>query len=92
MQTLEEQFHCGGETLYDKRNLIKKMQLGGQSVVVKAFKKPATLQAFIYANWRASKAARSFRHAGQLLQRNIPTPSPVAYIEHIEQRKLTESY
>ncbi|MBT8149091.1 MAG: hypothetical protein HKO71_00780 [Pseudomonadales bacterium] len=92
LATLEAQFSAGGETLYAVRNLIKRLALGEHDVVVKSFRPPAGLQAFVYAQFRASKARRSYEHALKLQQLGIATPRPVCYIEHRQPRALLQSY
>lgn len=41
---------------------------------------------------RGSKAARSFRAAHHLLQHDVGTPAPLAFVERWEGRRLKESY
>ena len=92
LATLETQFTAGGETLYAKRNLIKRLTLAGHDLVVKSFRSPAALQAFVYAHWRSSKAKRSYEHALKLQQLGITTPQPVCYIEHRSTQALQQSF
>jgi len=89
---LVRDFCTTGETLFQKRNTIKKMYLGETSVAVKSFRMPGALQSFIYGLWRKSKARRSFEHATKLQQLGISTPSPVAFIEHKQGNCLRDSY
>ena len=64
------------------RNLIKKVNYKSMDLNVKAFKLPHILNQFIYGYIRKSKASRSFQYANKLLEYNIGTPKPLAYIEH----------
>lgn len=64
------------------RNLIKKVNYKSMNLNVKAFKLPHLLNQFIYGYIRKSKASRSFQYANKLLEYNIGTPKPLAYIEY----------
>ena len=92
LKVLEEQFTANENLLYAKRNVIKKMQLGSQAVVVKSFKPPGLIRALIYANVQKSKALRSYENALKLQQLGILTPEPIAVIEYTRGYRLTESY
>ncbi|MGB5323947.1 MAG: lipopolysaccharide kinase InaA family protein, partial [Pseudomonadales bacterium] len=85
-------FVAAEDVLYDVRNTIKKIDLGGYTLAVKSFRKPRWPQSLIYARWRASKAERSFKNALALLERGIATPEPVAFIKTISRGKLNRSY
>ena len=92
LKVLEAQFTANENVLYAKRNVIKKMQLGSQSVVVKSFKPPGLFRAFIYANVQKSKALRSYENALRLSELGILTPEPIAVIEYTRRYRLAESY
>lgn len=64
------------------RNLIKKVNYKSMNLNVKAFKLPHLVNQFIYGYVRKSKASRSFEYANKLLEFNIGTPKPLAYIEN----------
>lgn len=74
------------------RNLIKKVNYKSLHLNVKAFKLPHLLNQVVYGYIRKSKACRSFQYANKLLEYNIGTPKPLAYIEHKNVLGLRESY
>lgn len=63
------------------RNTIKSNVLGDEKVNIKYFRKPGLLKSIIYSFFRSTKARRSYDYANYLLQHNIPTPFPIAYLE-----------
>ncbi len=64
-----------------ERNVIKMVQLEGTSFNIKKFKTPNAFQALVYEFIRKSKAKRSFEYASKLIELDIKTPFPVAYLE-----------
>lgn len=64
-----------------ERNVIKMVQLEGTSFNIKQFKDPNTFQSLVYQYLRKSKAKRSFEYASKLIELDIKTPFPVAYLE-----------
>lgn len=74
------------------RNVIKTNFLKGEKVNIKYFKKPNAFNSVVYRFIRASKARRSFEYASYLLENNILTPKPIAYIEDKSATALGESY
>ena len=81
-----------GENLTDgKRNVIKKVAIGGVFFNIKKFKNPNSLQSLVYRFLRKSKAKRSYEFALKLTELGINTPSPVAYLERFS-TGLQESF
>ncbi|WKW47401.1 lipopolysaccharide kinase InaA family protein [Myroides sp. JBRI-B21084] len=74
------------------RNTIKTFQLNELILNVKAFKKPNFLNSFVYRFIRDSKAKRSFNYAIKLLDKNIGTPQPIAFVEYFEGFGLGKSF
>lgn len=70
-----------GEVTYQGRNQIRLIEYNGIKLNVKSFKVPNVVNRFVYGNLRKSKAERSFKYANALVDKNIDTPFPVAYIE-----------
>ncbi len=64
-----------------ERNVIKMVQLEGIAFNIKKFKTPNVFQALVYQHIRKSKAKRSFEYASKLIELDIKTPFPVAYLE-----------
>lgn len=85
-------FNQIGETIYSGRNTLKIIDIENVSINVKAFQKPNIINRFVYGNFRKSKAQRSFEYATILLERNINTPEPIAYIEDINGVVFNKSY
>jgi len=75
-----------------ERNQIRLIDLNGEIINVKSFKKPNFINKIIYKYLRKSKAKRSFEHANILLQNQIGTPEPIAFVEKFDFFGLTESY
>lgn len=63
------------------RNIIKSNSLGNEKVNIKFFQKPGVFKSIIYSFFRSTKAKRSFDYANYLLEHDIKTPFPIAYIE-----------
>ena len=63
------------------RNIIKRINLAGNELNIKKFKNPNIFQSLVYLTIRDSKAKRSFEYASKLIELDIKTPFPVAYLE-----------
>lgn len=74
------------------RNAIKIFDLDTHKINVKSFKKPNFINAIIYGYFRKSKAQRSYEYANILLENNIGTPQPIAFLEKKSILGLKESY
>ncbi len=87
-------FSSQGEIVMDgERNLIKKFKLStGLTINIKSFKKPHFVNQFFYRYVRASKAKRSYENAIKLINSNILTPFPIAYVEFSNVFGITNSY
>lgn len=89
---IQQNFAQASNILQQGRNTIKRIDIDGMPIVVKAFRKPDKIRGWLYANKLSSKAKKSFLHAKRLLEMGIDTPEPVAWIEQIERSRLTQSY
>ena len=74
-----------------ERNDIKKVNLDEITLNIKKFKSPNLFQALVYRFIRKSKARRSYEYALRLLDADISTPFPIAYLE-VFSGGLRESY
>lgn len=74
-------FGAGDLVVKGSRNTIKTNFLDGEKVSIKFFKKPGFIKSVVYSYFRASKARRSFDYANYLLENDIATPFPVAFVE-----------
>ncbi len=74
------------------RNVIKSFDLEGKKINIKSFKNPNAFNSIVYKFIRKSKAKRSFEYAIKLLDADILTPFPIAYIEEFSALGLQNSY
>ena len=74
------------------RNLIAKVEVGGEQLSIKSFKIPNIFNSLVYKFFRKSKAKRSYEYANKLLEADILTPFPVAYIEEFNALGLYRSF
>lgn len=90
---LLQNFNSTGKIFIDgKRNKIKLFEAEGRTLNVKSFKVPHLLNRIIYQYFRKSKAKRSFEFANKLIENNIGTPEPIAYLQHSNLLGLKDSY
>jgi len=75
-----------------KRNVIKLFELEGLTMNIKSFKTPNLINKIAYRYFRKSKARRSFEFATLLLEKEIGTPQPLAYLENYDWIGLKDSY
>ncbi len=88
-----ESFSTTGKMFIDgKRNKIKLFEVEGRTLNVKAFKVPSLLNKIVYQYFRKSKAKRSYEFANKLLENEIGTPEPIAYLENSNLVGLKDSY
>lgn len=73
-------FFSTGDVIYDARNQIRHTTINGVSVCIKRFHTPYFVNRIIYSFFRMSKAKRAYQNALTLIERNIATPDPIAYI------------
>ena len=74
------------------RNTLYELTIEGERLCVKHFRRAKFPNNFIYTNFRASKARRSFDHANRLLSMGFDTPQPIAYGENKRGLRLVDSY
>lgn len=93
IETIIRDFETSGEAVtIGQRNSIKSFNLDGLKINIKSFKKPNGFNALVYKYLRPSKAKRSFEYASKLIDCDISTPFPIAYVEHSSALGLTSSY
>ena len=93
LETLPEIFDSSGEIIYDARNQIRRMSApDGTLLCVKRFRRPAWPNRIIYTFLRPSKAQRAYDNAFTLLQHQVPTPAPVAYLLFRSNGLLSDAY
>ncbi|MBF7093132.1 Kdo domain containing protein [Flavobacterium sp. ALJ2] len=74
------------------RNKIKLFDFEGIKINIKSFKIPNLFNKIAYKYFRKSKARRSFEYATILLEREIGTPQPIAFLENYNWLGLRDSY
>lgn len=78
-------FDTGGEVIYNARNQIKVFTLAdGRKINVKRYCVPIFINRLVYTFCRQPKAVRAYEYADHLIELDVPTPMPIAYI--LEQR------
>jgi serine/threonine protein kinase len=73
-------FSSEGVTIYSGRNIVKSITFAGQEFIVKKFKPCNIFRSFGYL-FEGSKAKRAYNFGYKILNADINTPTPVAYIE-----------
>lgn len=92
MGLLPKLFDEETNVIHNGRNTIKCIKFGGQTFVVKRYKRPFWFQRIIYTFFRKSKAQRSYENAMQLRKRGFVTPHEVAYMEERHLGLLQQAY
>jgi hypothetical protein len=85
-------FEISGTVLYQGRNVVKILEIAGERINIKRFRKPNLLNQFVYRFFRKSKAQRSFEYAKRLQDSQVGTPYPIAYAEQYTVWGLGYSY
>ena len=85
-------FDREGELIKDSRNTVKVFRIDDLYINIKRFKRPNFINRLVYSVFRSTKACRSFLHANKLLDYNILTPDPIAYIENSKYYLLDDSF
>lgn len=85
-------FETEGEVIYSGRNILKRFEVEGTSLVVKSFKRPHIVNKIAYTFFRKSKACRSYEHGMEILKRGGCTPAPIAYIEEYKGGLINRSF
>jgi hypothetical protein len=80
-QLVNHFFDEGNLIVQGSRNTIKSNFIGDEKVNIKFFQKPGVIKSIIYSFFRSTKAKRSFDYANYLINHNIQTPLPIAFIE-----------
>ncbi len=92
LEKIETLFNNSHNSIHKARNELRVITLDNTKMVIKAFRIPNLVNQVVYAHFRDSKASKSYHNALQLLERDIPTPEPVAYIEDINGGLFKTSY
>ena len=92
LRTLPALFSQKGETIHQARNHVKVIELDGILTVVKSFRPPNLFRRVGYALRGTTKAQISYENALRLLELNIDTPEPLAYLVMKKEGKLLSYY
>lgn len=75
-------FNTHGKILHNGRNIIKRFDTDGISLVVKYYGHITQFNKLIYGTLRKSKAQRAYEYSQELHSLNINVHQEVAYVEH----------
>jgi len=92
LKNLSESFKGIKDTIYQERNVLKRLAWGQERIIIKSFAHPNILNRYIYRWARKSKASRAYENAIELTKLNIITPLPVGYIEYRRENYLAQSF
>jgi len=85
-------FSTQGETIYNKRNILKVFETDCGKIVVKSFRIPIVFNRFAYSFLRFSKAKRSYLYGLEIMKKGFDIPQPIAYLELFKIGLLSGSY
>ena len=92
VERLPDIFPKLANTIYARRNILKKATEKDTALVIKSFQTPHLLNRIIYSNFRNSKARRSYEYALKLRDLGINTPQPIGYYEEKHGLLFSSSY
>lgn len=92
IRNLPETFDIDGDTIQNKRNIIKQIKVGQHLLNVKRFRKPILINRIIYTYFRKSKSYRAYYNALKLIEKGIDTPYPIALIQQYTNSLLGLSF
>lgn len=81
-----------GECIYKGRNELRLFKEGKHNLVVKSYKRPHLINRIVYGFLRKSKAERSYLYGLILLDNEIKTPQPVAFLTRRRWFLFDDSY
>jgi len=89
---LPHTFEREGQVIHNGRNIIRKIDTGRETLVVKNFAGMYFFNRLAYSLFRKSKAARSYEHSALLNEKGIKTPPHVSWLDIYSMGLLTRSY
>lgn len=87
-----EELAAGMDVVYDKRNRVGTVTIGGTKIYVKRFKHLRPLQRIIYTWFRPSKPRRAYLYSRRLSAIGFPAAEAVGYAEYYSGRLLSDGY
>ena len=92
VEQLPSKFTNQGETIQDRRNIIKVVNYEGLNLNIKRYRVPIFINRIIYTFFRKTKAYRAYNNALIVIDKGFETPTPIAYIEDYKNGLLSLSY
>lgn len=92
IEDIPQEFQQTGKLVYVARNELKSFEINNIHIIVKSYKKPHFVNRIAYTFFRPSKAERAYKYAQRLLELNIQSPNPIAYIITKKNNLLENSY
>lgn len=92
IEGLHESFCKEGSVIYKGRNVVRKIVVAGENLIVKRYKKPNFFQRLAYSVWRKSKAVRAFLYAGRLNDMGVDSPAGIGVVEVYENLLFSYGY
>lgn len=94
VSSIPDNFNHLGKVIYDGRNVIRVISApNGEIINVKKYHSPCGINAFVYSlGIRKAKGWRAYHFAQRLINMDINTPEPIAYIENRRCGIITDSY
>lgn len=87
-----DEFDNIGSAIKKGRNVVKVAKIGDVPVVIKSFERIMWFNRIIYCLFRKSKAQRAYENAVFLIENDILTPLPVAFVDFHHNSMLRRSY
>lgn len=87
-----EDLAAGMDVVYDKRNRVGTVTIGGTKIYVKCFRHLRPLQRIIYTWFRPSKPRRAYLYSRRLSALGFPTATAVGYAEYSSGPLLRTGY
>ncbi|HZL12239.1 MAG TPA: lipopolysaccharide kinase InaA family protein [Prolixibacteraceae bacterium] len=92
IKQIPDDFSSIGNEIYNGRNEVRRVNVQGLELTIKYFRKVTLANRYIYATFRKSKGQRAFEHSVQLLDLEVNTPEPIAYVDCYRNGKLEKSF
>lgn len=78
---IKKYFEQSDKKIFEARNTIKVIDYQNEKIAIKSFKIPNIVNRFVYKWIRESKAKRSYLNSKKLIDLQINTSRPIAYVE-----------
>lgn len=92
VEQIPASFNNMGTAVHTARNVIRIDIQNNIKLVIKSYRQIYIFNRFFYANVVPSKAKRAFLYAQRLINKGFQTPTPVAYIECVNNGLMRDSY